>query len=108
MGPVHHETPVPLETEGLVLGHIQLSGHADRLNGTGQGDCNQRLTEKHVSTVRDELVRLGIDRALIVTGASGDTQQVTGCAERFTRPSELQECLLPNQRLEVQVEARRP
>jgi OmpA-OmpF porin, OOP family len=97
-----------IRAERLVVSSIKLSGHADRLNSTGQGDYNQRLSEKRVATVREELIRLGIDAKLISTAASGDTQQVTGCAERFKRPAELQECLLPNRRVEVQVEARRP
>jgi outer membrane protein OmpA-like peptidoglycan-associated protein len=97
-----------VQAEHLVVQAVRLSGHADRLNGTGQGDYNQRLSERRVQTVRDELVRLGIDSRLIHTAAAGDQQQIQGCEARFTRKSDLQECLLPNRRVEVVIEARRP
>ena len=95
------------QQQNLEIVSIRLSGHADRLNNTGKGDYNQRLSEKRVATVRDELVRLGVPAAVITTGASGDSQQVEGCESRFTRPADLQECLLPNRRVEVLVETRR-
>jgi flagellar motor protein MotB len=44
-----------------VVESIDLVGHADRLNSTGSGDYNQRLSEKRVATVRDELVRMIAD-----------------------------------------------
>ena len=94
--------------EKLVVESIKLSGHADRLNGTGHGDYNQRLSEKRVATVKAELARLGLDPKVMATAAAGDTQQVTGCEARFPRPAELQECLLPNRRVEVVISARRP
>ena len=97
-----------VQREKLVVDGIRLSGHADRLNGTGQGDYNQRLSEKRVATVKAELVRLGIDARLIKTVASGDSQQIQGCEQRYTRTVDLQECLLPNRRVEVVIEARRP
>ena len=96
-----------IKAEGLVVQSIKLSGHADRLNGTGKGDYNQRLSEKRVATVRDELVKLGIAADVISTGASGDTLQIEGCEQRFTRRADLQECLLPNRRVDVSVEARK-
>ena len=50
----------------------------------------------------DELLRA------IQTVARGDQQQVQGCEQQFKRPADLQECLLPNRRVEVLIEARRP
>lgn len=96
-----------VQAEKLVVRRIQLSGHADRLNGTGKDDYNQRLSEKRVATVKAELARLGIDSRLMSTVASGDSQQVQGC-EKLKRRAELQECLLPNRRVEVVIEAQRP
>jgi len=95
------------KAENLTIEKVTLSGHADRLNSTGEGDYNQRLSERRSQTVRELLVKLGIDNALISTAASGDAQQVVGCQERFKIQSELQECLLPNRRVEVNVMARR-
>ena len=97
-----------VQRDKLVVQAIRLSGHADRLNGTGKGDYNQRLSEKRVATVKAELVKLGIAADLISTSASGDTQQIQGCEQRYTRAADLQECLLPNRRVEVVIEARRP
>jgi OmpA-OmpF porin, OOP family len=97
-----------VKAEKLIVNTIKLSGHADRLNSTGQSDYNQRLSERRVATVKAELVKLGIDAALISTAASGDTQQITGCETRFKAKADLQECLLPNRRVEVVIDARRP
>ena len=97
-----------VQREKLVVLSIQLSGHADRLNSTGKSDYNQRLSEKRVATVKAELAKLGIAPNLMSTVASGDTQQIQGCEQRYTRTAELQECLLPNRRVEVTISARRP
>ena len=97
-----------VQREKLVVLGIELSGHADRLNSTGQSDYNQRLSEKRVATVKAELAKLGIAPQLMSTVASGDSQQVQGCEQRFTAKAELQECLLPNRRVEVLIKARRP
>jgi hypothetical protein len=40
--------------------------------------------------------------------ASGDTQQVQACSERFKSRAELEECLLPNRRVDVVVTVRQP
>ncbi len=95
-----------IQREKLDVVSVKLSGHADRLNRTGQNDYNQRLSERRVQTVREMLVRLGLDAQLISTAASGDSQQVEGCELRFTRRVDLQECLLPNRRVEILVELR--
>ena len=97
-----------VQREKLVVLSIQLSGHADRLNSTGKSDYNQRLSEKRVATVKAELAKLGIAPSLMSTAASGDSQQIQGCEQRFTRTAELQECLLPNRRVEVTISAKRP
>ena len=96
-----------IQREGLDVQSVRLIGHADRLNGTGQADYNQRLSERRVQTVRAELIRLGIAADKISVGASGDSQQVQGCESRFTSQADLRECLLPNRRVEVLVSARK-
>ena len=97
-----------VQREGLVIDAVKLSGHADRLNGTGHDDYNQRLSEQRVATVKAALVALGLDPQRISTAARGDAQPVQACAQRFSAVAELQECLLPNRRVEVLIEARRP
>jgi outer membrane protein OmpA-like peptidoglycan-associated protein len=96
-----------IQGERLEIVSVRLSGHADRLNGTGQADYNLRLSERRVETVRDELVRLGVAAEVIGGGASGDRQQVERCAQRFTQRAELQQCLLPNRRVDVLIETRK-
>lgn len=97
-----------VQRERLVVRAVQLSGHADRLKHGAQPDYNQRLSEKRVATVKAALVKLGLDGALIQTAARGDAVQVLRCEQHFKRPADLQECLLPNRRVEVLIEARRP
>lgn len=93
------------KAEGLVLQRVQLIGHADRLNSTGDNAYNQKLSERRVQTVREILLRLGVDATVIETAARGDQQQVLGCEGRFVSPADQQECLLPNRRVEVLVTA---
>jgi outer membrane protein OmpA-like peptidoglycan-associated protein len=97
-----------LKRDDLVVESIDLVGHADRLNSTGSGDYNQRLSEKRVATVRDELVRLGVDPQRIRTEARGDGTPVVDCAGRGLSQAALRECLLPNRRVDVQVRTRSP
>lgn len=94
-----------LKRDGLVVESIELVGHADRLNSTGNAAYNQALSEKRVATVRDELVRLGVDPARISTSARGDGTPVVDCSGRGLSQAALRECLLPNRRVDVQVRA---
>ena len=96
-----------LQRENLVVQWIRLTGHADRLNGTGQPDYNQRLSERRVQTVREMLVRLGLDGQLVRAEARGDADPVQACQARFASAADLQECLLPNRRVDVVIGARR-
>jgi outer membrane protein OmpA-like peptidoglycan-associated protein len=92
-----------LRSQGLVVRRLQLAGHADRLNGTGQGDYNQRLSEKRAATVRAALAELGVTAADVQVSALGDGQPVTPCSGRFASTVQLEECLLPNRRVDVLV-----
>ncbi len=97
-----------LKRDGLVVESIDLVGHADRLNRTGNAAYNLALSEKRVATVRDELVRLGVEPARISTSARGDGTPVVDCSGRGLSGAALQECLLPNRRVDVQVRTRSP
>jgi outer membrane protein OmpA-like peptidoglycan-associated protein len=97
-----------LKRDGLVVESVDLVGHADRLNSTGSGEYNQRLSEKRVATVRDELVRIGVPIERINTSARGDGTPVVQCDGRGLSRAALQECLLPNRRVDVQVRTRSP
>lgn len=80
---------------------VQLTGHADRLNSTGESDYNRRLAERRVATVRQMLIARGIDANLISTSAVGDRQQVQACGAHYKSTPELEECLLPNRRVDM-------
>lgn len=97
-----------LKRDGLVIESVDLVGHADRLNSTGNAAYNQALSERRVATVRDELVRLGVDPARISTSARGDGTPVVDCSGRGLSQAALRECLLPNRRVDVQVRTRSP
>lgn len=92
-----------LKAGELQVKAIRLTGHADR---TGDAGYNQRLSERRVQTVRDVLVGLGVDAKLITTAARGETQQIEPCQAGFRSQTELQECLLPNRRVEIEIDAR--
>ena len=94
-----------VKRDGLVLRRIQLAGHADRLNGTGHSDYNQKLSGKRAATVRAALAGLGLNADEVVVQALGDGQQVQACAGRFGSPAQLEECLLPNRRVDVLISA---
>ncbi len=93
-----------LEAEGLMLTGVELVGHADRLQGRGY-EYNQRLSERRAQTVRAWLVEQGIDGALVQYAYKGDTEQVQAC-DGVTPRAALQECLIPNRRVEVRLHAR--
>lgn len=91
--------------EKLEVKAIRLGGHADRLNGTGQSDYNQRLSERRAATVRQALAEMGIAASSVQADAFGDTRQVEPCASARLKGADLKECLLPNRRVDVTVDA---
>jgi OmpA-OmpF porin, OOP family len=98
-----------IKADGLVVQSVRLAGYADRMKTAVATDYNLRLSERRVNTVAAELKRLGIDAGLITVAAGGDSQQVVDCsAQKFKRKADLEECLLPNRRVEVLVDAVRP
>ena len=97
-----------LKDEKLVLQSVQLSGHADRLNGTGKSTYNQTLSERRVAAVRDHLVAQGVAADRIRTEAQGDRLPRERCDGLPAGSRALQDCLLPNRRVEVTISTRRP
>ena len=87
----------------LTVQSITLVGHADRLNSTRRNGYNQQLSQKRVNTVRDLLAAQGLTVSSMTIDAKGDAQQVAACQARFTNVAELEECLLPNRRVEVEL-----
>lgn len=92
-----------VKLEGISVTSLALVGHADRLNSTGNKDYNQQLSQKRVNTVRDLLVAQGLTVSSASIEAKGDNEQVQACQAQFKKPAELQECLLPNRRVQVEI-----
>lgn len=95
-----------LRDDKLVLQSVQLTGHADRLNATGQPGYNLSLSDRRVRTVRDYLVSQGIAADLIRVEAQGDRLPRASCDK--LSGAALQDCLLPDRRVEVIAVTRRP
>ncbi len=97
-----------LREERLVVQTVELSGHADRLNGSHRAGYNQALSEKRLRAVRDYLVQQGLPADRISAQAFGDRQPRESCERIRARGIALRDCLLPNRRVEVIVTTRRP
>ena len=92
-----------LRTGEVKVASIRLLGHADRLNSTGQKDYNLQLSRQRAQTVRQLLIDAGLPAEAMAYEYLGDTQPVAQCQAKFKGTSELEECLLPNRRVEVQL-----
>jgi OmpA-OmpF porin, OOP family len=86
----------------ITVSGIKLIGHADRLNSTGDANYNVKLSQDRVETIRGYMVSQGVPANLISTDFKADTAQIEACTKaKFRSNAELQECLLPNRRVEV-------
>ena len=86
----------------VVATGIVLTGHADRLNSTGDKNYNVKLSEDRVAVVKAYMVAAGVPAGLITTAYKSDGIQIEACTKaKFRTTAELQECLLPNRRVEV-------
>jgi len=92
-----------VKLEGITINTLSLTGHADRLNSTGNAAYNQQLSQKRVNTVRDLLAAQGLVVSLVSIDARGDREQVEACERQFKNPTELQACLLPNRRVQIEL-----
>jgi outer membrane protein OmpA-like peptidoglycan-associated protein len=94
--------------EGIQIKSLSLVGHADRLNSTGNKDYNQQLSLKRVNTVRDLLATQGLTVSSVTIDAKGDAEQVATCEAQFKQAADLRECLLPNRRVQVELQGLKP
>jgi len=81
------------------LRSISITGHTDRL---GSASYNDALSLARANTVRDLLVREGIDAKLIQTAGAGKTRPIANCPGLQKTPA-LVACLQPNRRVELEV-----
>jgi OmpA-OmpF porin, OOP family len=86
----------------ITVSSIKLVGHADRLNSTGDANYNTKLSQDRVETIRAYMVSQGVPANLLSTEFRADSVQIEACTKsKFRSNAELQECLLPNRRVEV-------
>jgi len=78
---------------------VSVTGHSDRL---GSPDANNALSLQRAETVRDLLVRGGLDGSVIRAAGAGLSQPVIEC-EGTRKTPELVSCLQPNRRVELEV-----
>ena len=76
---------------------ITIVGHADRL---GSPSGNMKISEKRAATVKDYLVRRGVDAAILQSMGKGDADPITDCPGGKANKT-LIACLSSNRRVEV-------
>ena len=96
-----------LRAERWHIVELSLDGHADRLNRSRDAGYNEQLSQRRVHTVRERLLALGADAAAVTTHAWGDTQPLEACRAADLHGAALQECLLPNRRVDLRLRAQR-
>lgn len=92
---------------GVTLKSIRLTGHADRLNGTGDADYNLQLSRRRVQTVQDLLVAQGIDRTLVQGEGRGDREPLSACPDSARDPLRLRNCLVNDRRVRIEITTER-
>ena len=90
-----------LQRKDRNLKGIVVTGHTDRL---GSASYNDALSLARANTVRDLLVRQGIDGRLIRTAGEGERRPVVSCEGTHATPA-LVACLQPNRRVDIDVSA---
>ena len=81
------------------IDHIDLIGHTDRL---GSDAYNQRLSERRAKTVKNYLVKKGVDGGKMADKGRGEREPVVQCkGNKATK--KLIRCLQPNRRVDVEV-----
>lgn len=96
------------KSSGAKIEKVTVNGYADRLNASGKPEFNQKISDKRAQTVAGMLVAAGIDRSLITVQGKSESSPVEACAGSYKSAAELEECLLPNRRVEVMVVTTRP
>lgn len=95
-----NELATQLKQENVKVEKIDVVGHADKV---GSEKYNQKLGLKRAETVKGYLAKHGVDAAITVS-SQGKQQQTTDCKGNKVTAA-LKECLQPDRRAEVKVEA---
>ncbi len=97
-----------LREQRLQLQAVELHGHADRLNASRRSGYNDELSARRVAALREHLVAQGVPAGLVRVQSHGDRLPREACQAPLPRGLSLQECLLPNRRVEIRFLTRRP
>ena len=92
---------VPKLTGSKEIRYLHVYGHSDRM---GSAESNRRLSEKRAENVRAYLISKGVDADKIEVFGYGQTLPVKSCSDEKDRRA-LIECLAPNRRIVVEVQA---
>jgi OmpA-OmpF porin, OOP family len=87
--------------QGMSIQSIDVIGHADRANGTHVTDYNARLAQKRAETIKQYLISQGVTIMIANVASKSDSEQVVACDAKFKSKAELQDCLLPNRRVQL-------
>jgi outer membrane protein OmpA-like peptidoglycan-associated protein len=85
------------QLRGRDVALVQVVGHTDRI---GSETDNHLLSQQRAQTVRELLIRSGVEGDRISAFGSGESQPLKQCADSLPR-DELVACLQPNRRVDV-------
>lgn len=80
------------------LTRVAITGHADRI---GRTDRKQLISERRAQTVRNYLVKLGVDPSLMSAAGKSDSEPVVTSCKGNKPTAKLKSCLAPNRRVDV-------
>jgi OOP family OmpA-OmpF porin len=81
---------------------VLITGHTDRI---GDDKYNQKLSERRANQVKKYIASQGVDASRLHAVGKGETMPVVDC--KGVRGKKLIECLQPNRRVVVEIEAQR-
>ncbi len=81
---------------------VLITGHTDRI---GDEKYNQKLSERRANSVKKYLMAQGIEEQRLHAVGKGESQPVVDC--KGVRGKKLIQCLQPNRRVVVEIEAQR-
>ena len=81
---------------------VLITGHTDRIGDDGY---NQKLSERRAKQVKKYIASQGIDASRLHAVGKGESEPVEQC--NGVRGKKLIECLQPNRRVVVEIEAQR-
>lgn len=86
---------------------VNIIGHTDP---EGNAKANQILSERRAQSIKEGLVRGGVDNTLITVEGLGDTQlKVSDCAQKHPKNIQARKnCNRPNRRVEIQIHGLNP